>query len=286
MYRCIVPCIYIYIYMCVYFVSVLYIYVPGTKSSSTPTFRLGENIIEIVGVYAYLGVIFNYSTLFTKATNKQIMQAKKTMFALLEKAKILKLPIDITYELFERMVLPILLYGSEVWVTSDLSKVEIFHCTFIRILLKTFKFTPNCMQYGELGVADISTNIKCHMVNFWTKLKFDDTKKISSTMYHLLAKLTQDYQEQFHFKWLDHVKDVIDKNGFSYKQNEGEININRFKYDFKKRCHDIFQHEWLDKISNKSQYDFYKMIKDSLLFENYLIELDPSDRYAIAKFRT
>ena len=76
-----------------------------------PTFRLGEKSIEVVGEYFYLGVIFNYNGLFTKAINKQSMPAKKAVFALLEKAKILKLPIDITYELFERMVLPILLYG-------------------------------------------------------------------------------------------------------------------------------------------------------------------------------
>ena len=234
------------------------------KVTKHPTFKLGENVIEVVGEYVYLGVIFNYNGLFTKAINKQITQAKKAMFALLEKAKILKLPIDITYELFERMVLPILLYGSEVWGACDLSKVEIFHRNFIRILLKTFKFTPNCMLYGELGVTDISTNIKSRMVNFWTKLKFDDTKKISSTMYHLLVKLTQDYPEQFNFKWVDHVKDVIDKSDFSYVWNE----------------------EWLDKIANNSQCDFYKMFKESLLFENYLIELDPSDRYVIAKFRT
>ena len=89
-------------------------YISRGKVTKHPTFKLGENVIEVVGEYVYLGVIFNYNGLFTKAINKQITQAKKAMFALLEKAKILKLPIDITYELFERMVLPILLYGSEV----------------------------------------------------------------------------------------------------------------------------------------------------------------------------
>ena len=79
-------------------------------------------------------------------------------------------------------------------------------------------------------------------------------------MYNFLAKLTQDYRNSS--KWVDHVKDVIDKkNGFSNIWKEEEINIDRFKYDDKKHCNDMFQQEWLDKISNNSQCDFYKLIK-------------------------
>ena len=60
------------------------------------------------------------------------------MFGLLERAKKLRLPIDITCELFDRVVTPILLYGCEVWDMSDIRDVEIFHRSFLRIMLKTF----------------------------------------------------------------------------------------------------------------------------------------------------
>ena len=59
--------------------------------------------------YTYLGVVFNFNGLFNKAIGKQIAQARKAMFGLLEKAKILKLPIDLTCDLFDKVVLPVLL---------------------------------------------------------------------------------------------------------------------------------------------------------------------------------
>ena len=37
------------------------------------------------------------------------------MFALLNKSKELDLPIDLQLELFDSLILPILLYGCEVW---------------------------------------------------------------------------------------------------------------------------------------------------------------------------
>ena len=37
------------------------------------------------------------------------------MFSLLEKAKILRLPVDIVCELFDKCVAPVLMYRSEFW---------------------------------------------------------------------------------------------------------------------------------------------------------------------------
>ena len=42
-------------------------------------------------------------------------QATKAMFALLSKGRRLKLPIDIMLDLFDKTVVPVLLYGCEVW---------------------------------------------------------------------------------------------------------------------------------------------------------------------------
>ena len=91
--------------------------------------------------YVYLGVTFNYDGSFKKAIEKQITQARKAMYALLQKAKILRLPFDIIFELYEQCVIPVLLYGSEVWGFENLASVEIFHRKFFKLVLKTFIFT-------------------------------------------------------------------------------------------------------------------------------------------------
>ena len=55
------------------------------------------------------------------------------MFIVLKKAKVLRLPFDIVCELFDKCVVPVLLYGSEVWGWSNLRDVEIFHRSFITL---------------------------------------------------------------------------------------------------------------------------------------------------------
>ena len=124
-----------------------------------PKFYLGEEEVDVAYDYLYLGVTFNYSGTFTKAMEKQINQARKAMFIVLEKARILNLPFDVICELYEKWVIPVLLYGSEVWGFSNLRDVKVFHRSFLRLVLKTFKFTANCMLYGESGMTDLDTKI-------------------------------------------------------------------------------------------------------------------------------
>ena len=81
---------------------------------------------------------------------KQITQARKPLFVLTEKAMMLHLPADIVLELFETCVVPVLLYGAEIWSWENPRDIEIFHCNFLQSLLKTFKFTPNCILYAKL----------------------------------------------------------------------------------------------------------------------------------------
>ena len=121
------------------------------KIRNKPTFYFGNNTIEVCDDYTYLGVLFNYNGKYKKAINKQINQARKAMFALLTKATKMHLPTDITLNLFDSLVLPILLYGCEVWGVEKCEQIEVFYRKFLKRLLKLHKFTPNCMVYGETG---------------------------------------------------------------------------------------------------------------------------------------
>ena len=121
--------------------------------------------------YVYLGVTFNYNGSFKKAISKQITQARKAMFLLLQKAKVLRLPADIVCELFEVCVVPVLLYGSEIWGFENPRDIEIFHRKFLRIILRSYRFTPNCMLYGEINTIDMAARIDIKMEKFRHKLK-------------------------------------------------------------------------------------------------------------------
>ena len=73
------------------------------------------------------------------------------------------LPLDIQVELFNRLIVPVLLCGCEVWcpmmtnlapkllwcpmITNQAAKLRL---RFYKIILKLGKSTATCMVYGEL----------------------------------------------------------------------------------------------------------------------------------------
>ena len=66
------------------------------------------------------------------------------------------LPLDLLLQLFDSMVVPILLYGSEVTGFENLSILERLCIQFYKIILYVKKSTPNLNLYGELGQYPIS----------------------------------------------------------------------------------------------------------------------------------
>ena len=68
-------------------------------------FALDGTEMEVVDQYTYLGVKFNYNNTFYKSIERQISQAKKAIFSLITKSRRLDVPIDITLDLFDKLVL-------------------------------------------------------------------------------------------------------------------------------------------------------------------------------------
>ena len=107
---------------------------------------------------------------FLSSVSKQVNQARKALFSLSFKAQRLSLPLDIQCGLFDHLVLPVLMYGCEVWGFENLTQIENFHRKFLRSILKVNKCTPDCMVYGETGRTYIEVHIKCRMIGFWLKI--------------------------------------------------------------------------------------------------------------------
>ena len=152
------------------------------------------------------------------------------MYSLLTRARKLSLPVDIQCELFNQLVTPILLYGSEVWGFHKLDQIEVFHRKFLKGLLHVKKNTANCMAYAELGQFGLASKIERRMVDFWLRIQHGKQHKLSHTMYSLLRKLHDN--NEFHSKWIVKIKSILDKCGYSNIWNNPSA----------------FSHNWVKKI--------------------------------------
>ena len=89
------------------------------KVTKYKSFKFGANEIKVVFDYVYLGTKFNHNGKFEIAMAKQKLKANKAKYCLLAKARQLNLSVDTFIELLEKLVVPVLLYGSEIWGYSN-----------------------------------------------------------------------------------------------------------------------------------------------------------------------
>ena len=67
------------------------------------------------------------------------------LYGIIRKIREFKLPVECQFDLFDKVVVPVLLYGSEVWGYERLEIIERLHLKYI-FNLKSF--TPSYMVYG------------------------------------------------------------------------------------------------------------------------------------------
>ena len=248
------------------------------------TFWLNNQPVEIVDTYTYLGTVFSYNGKFNNAIDKQILQAQRALFAIKSKKETYNLPVDIMLDLFDKMIMPILLYGCEIWGYANLDKIEIFYRKFLKFVLTLNDQTTNCMVYGESGRTPLGLTIKSRMVCFWHKLSVGNNNKLASKLLCLTKKLYK--QDLYISPWLKAIESILNSCGMRNVWLNPEI----FKFEWLKKAinlklSDMYKQEWQSLVSRQNSCITYRSIKLNLELEKYLILLDSSDRINICRFR-
>ena len=132
-------------------------------------FKLNGSLIQTCREYCYLGVLFTRSGAFKSAARALNDKAVGAMFSIIRNLyKHRSVDIRTMFNLFDKMVLPIAMYGSEVWGTNyipvnsnnndffgqpNLSKhdTEILHYRYMKLLLGVPRKTANWAVKTETG---------------------------------------------------------------------------------------------------------------------------------------
>ncbi len=103
-----------------------------------------------------------------KALYDQALRAYNNLLSLFDKVK---LDVNTKLSLFDAMIVPILLYGSEVWGVYSYKEVDRLHLRFCKYLLGVKQQTPNSAVFGELGRYPLTAICKERSIKFWLKIK-------------------------------------------------------------------------------------------------------------------
>ena len=102
------------------------------KIRNKPVIYYGDQTLDVIFNYTYLGIVFNYNGSFNLAIKRLYDIGCRAMFEILKKKKgrAMCLDIDTQLKLFDVMVIPIILYGCEIWGFSNLNLTEKLHLKF------------------------------------------------------------------------------------------------------------------------------------------------------------
>ena len=143
----------------------------GGRTDKNMKFVYGNNELEIVSYFKYLGLIFSQTGSFAKGIQEIISSARRALFGLKRMLnKNNEITIKMQIELFDLRVAHILFYGAEIWGFCKAEPIERFHLGFLKSLLGVKNSTANCFVYGELGVMPLHIERKFRIIKFWVRI--------------------------------------------------------------------------------------------------------------------
>ena len=213
--------------------------------------------IEIVNKFCYLGVVFtsggsNFETQKTLSGQalKAVFTLNKYLFNFTALTPLHKL------ELFDKLVSPILNFGSEVWGFYKSSAIETVHLQFCKKNLGVKQSTQNDFVYGELGRMNYQSRRYIIIIKYWLKVISSEESKYIKQIYNsMLNDLNLQPLKQ---NWASSVKNLLSRVGFLHVwEAQGVGNENAFLNIFKQRIKDIFTQDWHSRLENSTRARCY-----------------------------
>ena len=220
-------------------------------------FTYKNEYIEIVSKFCYLGVVFTTGGSSFETQKTLSGQALKAVFTLNKYLyNFTSLPPSHSLQLFDKLVTPILNYGSEVWGFHKATSIETVHMQFCKNLLGVKQTTQNDFIFGDLGRINYQSRRFVAIIKYWFKIICcDGTKYIKQVYEMMLNDLVQQPQKQ---NWASCVRDLLSRLGFMNvwdAQGVGDIEI--FLSIFKQRVTDSFIQNWHARLNDSTRARCY-----------------------------
>lgn len=237
------------------------------------SFTYNGQIIEIVNKFRYLGVVFTVGGSFSEAQTTLAGQAQKAIFQLNKYLyKFTFLSPRHKLELFDKLIMPILNYGCEVWGFAQANVIERVHLQFCKRLLGVKKTTQNDFIYGELGRTTCITKRYIYIIKYWFKILQSHNTKYIKVIYNMMLN---DMESRPNItNWASLVHHLLVTMGFGEVWlQQGVGNYNKFILVFKQRLTDNFIQNWHSRIEESSRAVFYRSF-GTFDFQSYLDKIN------------
>ena len=239
------------------------------------TYNVSE--INIVNNFTYVGVTFTSKLSYNTMASQQAVKAKRAFVSIMNSLyKFGQLPQNIYFKLFDMKVMPVLLYGSELWGYAEIETVEIVHRYACKRFLCVGQKSCNAAVLAECGRIPVFVDSQVRCVKFWLRLLELPEHRYVKKCYLMLKHVDNNNK----LNWVSQIRKLLTVNGFGYVwEMQSVVNKNLFISQFKQRLIDQYLQEWHNVINEMSRLCLYRTIKSSYAVDMYISVLN------IRKFR-
>ena len=256
------------------------------------TFRLGNEMMEAVQEFCYLGVDIKCSGTVKHAANILNDKGNKALRPLMCVIARFKIPVKTAMNLFHTYISPILLYNTEILsIFSDndikkykndsiyqgtaTSKIDISHRNFLKYIMGVSKSCPSIALYGDSGEIPLSLKSYRLTLNYWHRLtKLTDDSLAKTALLENVALRTN---------WIVTIEKLLN----TLKLPDKIGNHNKFKAASKNALEAGWRKWWKQSLGDPqlSRLKFYQKIKEEYGYEEYLNTPNFEKRKLISKLR-
>jgi len=115
--------------------------------------------------------------------------------------------------MFDKLVYPVLSYGSEIWGLQRNIKIERIHLNYCKVLLGVRRQTQNNFIYGELGRPSLSVRHSVNVIRYWLKIVNTNAIKYVKLVYDIMFRELETYPNNR--SWVYMVKSILGNCGFN-----------------------------------------------------------------------
>ena len=194
------------------------------------------------------------------------------------------IPPRTSFYLFETLIRPILLYGSDVWGINSPNNdaIDKVFYQYVRCVLKVKATTSNVMVIGESGQLPPSVFSHIGVLSYMGRLQTLPAHTVVKRIYTELFRL---HSCGLH-NWVTKVLELSKRYGINFN----EINSINFKLECKRAVKTHFESQWVADTQNLPKNPIlrsYSLYKHGLYFESYLDSIsDSRHRTALTRLRT
>ena len=242
-------------------------------------------LLETVNSFTYVGLCFSMKLSFNRMCSELSNKGKHVLVSLLSSLYDYgQLPKHIFFKLFDTKVLPVLIYGSEIWGFKQYDILEQVHYYACKRFMCVGIKSCNSAVVGDCGRYPLYIETMKRCIKYWIRiLKMPDSRLVK-TCYNMLKY----YDELGNKNWVTEIKTLLQRNGFGYIWDTQTVsNECKFISSFVQRLKDQFAQDWIVDVNDNRKLILYREFKHSFCYEQYLDVLKVRKfRHALAQIRS